>query len=305
MAPHDAFSAGRSMTFSARDGLRLFARCYDAPGSTRPPVLCLAGLTRNSRDFHDLATALSTGPTARPVWALDSRGRGHSEHDRDWKNYSIPIETQDVIDFATVAGLHGAHVVGTSRGGLIAMVLGALQPTIIRSVVLNDIGPVIDRDGLSRIAGYVGRIPLPATWPEAADLVAGMSKKQFPGVPAEHWPEVARAWFNDKDGRPASGYDPAIGKTVTVTGAPIPELWPQYEALGQVPLLVVRGVNSDILSEATLAEMLRRHPDASSLIVPGQGHAPLLKDRMSIDAISQFMAAVDAGERVAGRSFAA
>ena len=295
----------RPITFTSRDGLALHAQCYDAPSSPRPPVLCLAGLTRNGRDFHDLAMALSTGPNARRVYTLDSRGRGLSQYDREWRNYTIPIEMHDVIDFATVTGLHGATVIGTSRGGLIAMVLAAIQPTILRAVVLNDIGPVIERDGLSRIAGYVGRMPLPGSWAEAADIVAGMNQRGFPAIPKEQWIEIARAWFNESDGRPARGYDPNLGRTMSVKDGPAPTLWPQFEALGALPLLVIRGENSDILSAATVKEMQSRHADCSVLDVPGEGHAPFLKDNRSIGAITRFIAAVDSGERVADRDFTA
>lgn len=292
----------RSTRFSARDGLMLHARCYDAPGSTRPPVLCLAGLTRNSRDFHDLALALSTGPAARTVWALDSRGRGLSDRDPKWQNYSVAVEAQDVIDFSAMAGLHGATIIGTSRGGILAMIIAALQPTIIGAVVLNDIGPIIERDGLARIAGYAGRMPIPATWKDAAQIIADMSRRQFPNVPMEQWEEAARAWYNEKDGRPASGYDPRIAKSVSVT-AEVPELWPQFMALSRVPTLAVRGENSDILSAATLKQMLAQHPNCASLVVAGQGHAPLLKDQASIQAIARFIAAAEEGQRVAGQDF--
>ena len=293
-------TAGRSLFFSARDGLKLHARVYEAPATRAPPVLCLAGLTRNSRDFRDLALALSRGPGARTVYALDCRGRGLSEHDRDWRNYSIPVEMQDVIDLATVAGLHGATVIGTSRGGLIAMVLAAAQPTIIGAVVLNDIGPVIEHDGLVRISGYVGRTPLPGSWTEAAQIVAGMNRRAFPAVPDELWETVAHAWFNEKDGRPARGYDPGIGRTLSVKDGAIPQLWPQFMALAQVPVLVVRGEHSDILSAGTAEEMLRRHPNCAAITVPGQGHAPLLMDELSVSAIQHFIAAAEAGERFGG-----
>lgn len=295
-------SVARSIRFSARDGLMLHARCHDAPGSTRPPVLCLAGLTRNSRDFHDVAVALSTGPAARTVWALDSRGRGLSDSDPSWENYSVGVEAQDAIDFAAMTGLHGATLIGTSRGGILAMLIAALQPTIIGAVVLNDIGPIIERDGLARIAGYAGRMPLPSTWKDAAQIIADMSRRHFPAVPMEHWEEAARAWYNEKDGRPAAGYDPKISKSVSVT-AHIPELWPQFMALGNVPTLVVRGEHSDILSAATLKDMLARHPNCAAMTVAGQGHAPLLKDQRSIDAIARFIAAAEKGERVAGHDF--
>ena len=291
----------RSIAFAARDGLRLAGACYEAAASTRPPVLCLPGLTRNGRDFHDLAQALSSGADPRAVYTLDSRGRGLSEFDRDWKNYTVLVEMHDVIDFAAVTGLHDATVIGTSRGGLIAMLLAAAQPSILGAVVLNDIGPVIERDGLSRIAGYVGRMPLPGSWQEAGDIVASMDRRAFPAVPSEQWESVARARFNEKDGRPARGYDPNLARTFSAKDGPVPELWPQFAALGRHPLLVIRGENSDILSAATLAEMQQRHSDCAAFIVPGEGHAPLLKDARSIRAIQRFLAAVDGGEKVAGR----
>jgi pimeloyl-ACP methyl ester carboxylesterase len=267
------------------------------------PVLCLAGLTRNCRDFHDLALSLSSGPNARAVYALDCRGRGLSQHDRNWKNYIIPIEMLDVLDFVTLSGLHGASVVGTSRGGLIAMIIAVAQPTAIGAVVLNDVGPVIEREGLIRISGYVGRMPQPASWKEATELIASLSRNMFPAVQDAQWEEVAHQWFNEKDGRPAPGYDPAIARTLSVKDGPMPALWPQFAALGRVPLLVIRGENSDILSTATLREMQSRHPNCAALAVAGQGHAPLLKDAATIGAVGRFLAAVDAREPVAARSF--
>src|SRR5262245_55332812 len=122
----------RDIYFSARDGLRLYARHYPAPASARRPVLCLAGLSRNSRDFHRLATVLaSPDDSGREVYALDSRGRGLSEHDRDWRNYSLLVELNDALDFITMKGLHGATVIGTSRGGLIAMMMAVLRPNAL------------------------------------------------------------------------------------------------------------------------------------------------------------------------------
>lgn len=301
----DPAPVARSVRFTVRDGLQLHARCYEAPGSTRPPVVCLAGLTRNSRDFHDVALALSTGPEARTVWALDSRGRGLSDSDPNWQNYTVPYETQDVIDFIAMAEVHGATVIGTSRGGLVAMVLAAVQPAAIGAVVLNDIGPVIERTGLERIAGYVGQVGLPSSWKDAGALVAEMSRKQFPDITAEQWEEVARAWFNDTDGRPAPGYDPAIARTFTDSKAPIPELWPQFMALSHVPVLVLRGEYSDILGTGTMDEMLRRHPRCSGVTIPRQGHAPLLMDPFSIDAIARFILAAEDGRGAAANVLAA
>jgi pimeloyl-ACP methyl ester carboxylesterase len=295
------YQAYRDIYFTARDGLRLYGRHYPAAhhdGVVRRPVLCLAGLTRNSRDFHIAAEALARRQHgARDVYTLDYRGRGLSEHDPDWRNYTVPLEMMDVLDFMTVTGTQGASIIGTTRGGLIAMVMGAYQPRSVGPVVLNDIGPVVEQKGLSRISAYVGRIPLPASWAEAGALVSDMGKRSFPAVQPDEWVEVAKQWFNEYKGRPAPSYDPALSNALSVLDGPIPQLWPQFEALKRVPVLVLRGERSDILSAATVEEMRRRHPMFSSYVVPEQGHAPLLRDAETIEAIAQFLDATEASER--------
>ena len=280
--------------FSARDGLRLYARHYPAPGSLRTPVLCLAGLTRNSRDFHRLATALARpDEDGRDVYTLDSRGRGRSEHDRDWRNYSLLVEVNDALDFMAMKGLYGGAVIGTSRGGLVAMLMAVLRPCAMAAVVLNDIGPVLERDGLARIVAYVGRLPLPANWEEATQLVREMNKRHFTAVPAEDWEEQARAWFIDDNGYPTLGYDPNIARAFSLMDGPMPELWPQFGALAHVPVLVIRGENSDILSARTLDSMRTRHPRLHTITVPGQGHAPLLRDAPTIASVAAFLRRAD------------
>jgi pimeloyl-ACP methyl ester carboxylesterase len=285
------------ITFSARDGLRLYARRYPAKNrSGRRPVLCLAGLTRNCRDFHDIAIALSQHPRApRDVYAVDMRGRGLSEHDRDWLNYSVPVELQDVIDFMTMTGLHDAGIIGTSRGGLITHMLAAAQPTRIGAVVLNDIGPVIETEGLIRIAGYVGRTPVPKSWGDAARVVLELSKRDFPGMTAASAEAFAHQLFNERNGKPAAGYDAKLSKCLSVLDGPMPALWPQFDGLKRVPVLVVRGANSDLLSRKTVEEMHYRHPRLTSIEVPGEGHAPLLHDAPTINAIVAFFVEADAG----------
>ena len=285
----------REIFFSARDGLKLYARRYPARQQIgRRPVLCLAGLSRNSRDFHEAAKALSQHPNfARDVYTLDIRGRGQSEHDGDWKNYAVPIEMHDVIDFMTMMGLHDAGIIGTSRGGLITMLLAAAQPTRIGAVVLNDIGPVIETDGLVRIAGYVGRVPVPKTWAEAARWVRDVNKRDFPNLSEADADAVARQLFNDRNGRPATGYDKKLSKSLSVLDGPMPQLWPQFEALKRVPVLVIRGGNSDLLSAQTVELMHQRHPRLTKFEVPGEGHAPLLRDARTLNAIVQFFAETD------------
>ncbi|HJU30477.1 MAG TPA: alpha/beta hydrolase [Hyphomicrobiaceae bacterium] len=281
--------------YTSRDGLRLYARHYPAPGSVRRPLVCLAGLTRNGRDFHDLAMALATPDEAgRDVFTLDSRGRGRSQSDPEWKNYSVLVELNDALDFMTMKGLDRAAVIGTSRGGLLTMLMAVLRPNAIGAAILNDIGPVIERDGLARIVAYVGRVPLPADWDDATALVTEMNRRQFPAVPPQHWEEFARAVFNDDNGLPSHGYDPELGKAMTVMDGPTPELWPQFAALAHVPLLGIRGENSDILSATTFKEMQSRHPRMTAITVRGQGHAPLLKDAPTIRAIAEFLARSDA-----------
>ncbi|MGI9524669.1 MAG: alpha/beta fold hydrolase [Hyphomicrobiaceae bacterium] len=285
----DTTPVWRDLKMTTRDGIRLHARHYPAPGSTRRPVLCLAGLTRNSRDFHVIATALSgDGPEQREVFTLDSRGRGGSDYSSSWKDYAVPIEMLDVQDFMAAHQLHGTGILGTSRGGMITMVMAAAQPSLIGAVVLNDIGPVIEYEGLARIAGYVGKTPTPRTWPDAARQVEMANAPYFPSVSTEEWSAVARQFFNESNGSPAPGYDPLISRGFSLGDGPIPELWPQFLALKNVPCMVVRGSHSDLLGAETVRKMQERHPNCNAITVDGQGHAPLLRDTSTINAIKAF-----------------
>ncbi len=288
------------IVFTQRSGLRLYARHYaphrsDARSAAAyaRPLVCLAGLTRNGRDFHELALALSGGDHPRSVYTLDYRGRGLSDHDPDWRNYALPVEMQDVVDFMILAGLAEPAILGTSRGGLIAMLLAAAQPGFVGPVILNDIGPVIESKGLARIASYVGRMPVPRTWTEAAALIRDLNMRAFPSLPDSEWEPIARQLFNERDGRPAPGYDPDLSRAFSVLQGPVPALWPQFEALSRVPMMVVRGEKSDILSRETVEEMQRRHVAVVAYEVPGQGHAPWLRDADSIEAIAGFLLSLE------------
>ncbi|MFM1814355.1 MAG: hypothetical protein RLZ98_1050 [Pseudomonadota bacterium] len=294
-----------SLRFTARDGLTIHVRCYRSELSRRRALVCIPGLTRNARDFHVLAARLASEPSGRTVYAIDLRGRGQSDHDPDWRNYVVPIEALDVLDLITAANIAGAHVLGTSRGGLIAMVMSALQPGAIGSVVLNDIGPVIEQSGLLRISSYVGRMPLPKSWPEAAELVRQGNERFFPRVKGAEWEAIARQWYNERDGAPAPGYDPKLARTFSVKDGKIPPLWDHFAALKGKPVLVIRGALSDILTAGTVEEMCRRHPACASHTVGDEGHAPLLQDTETIEAIRSFLNAADKGQPISGRTFAA
>lgn len=283
----------RDIHFTSQDGLRLYVRHYPAMGSTEArPILCLPGLTRNGRDFTRLAEHFSSKTSPRrDVYCVDYRGRGNSAYDRNWKNYTPYIETLDVIDFITLACLHDVAVAGTSRGGIIAMLLAVMRPAALGAVVLNDIGPVVETAGLARIIGYVGRTPAAHGWEEAAEIARGMNGKFFPDVPAGDWPDIARQWFAEKDGKIRPDYDPQLSRTMAAMDLtrPIPAMWSQFAALGRVPALCLRGEMSDLLSEETLQEMAARHPAFTAHVVEGQGHAPLLRDAATLQRIESFL----------------
>lgn len=288
----------KEIRYTSHDGLTLFARHYGEPGGKGRPVFCLPGLTRNSRDFHDLAMFLANHPTRpREVFCPDYRGRGQSDHDPDWKNYSPFVELLDILDLLAILGLERIAVVGTSRGGIISMLMGTLRPNAIGAAVLNDIGPVIETAGLARIMGYAGKVPLPEDWQEAAALVKAMNKRFFTALADHEWEAFARQLFNEHNGRPAPGYDENLAQALSEIdiGQKIPTMWPQFETLKSVPVMVLRGENSDLLSVRTVAEMGKRHPRLASFTIHGQGHAPLLRDRFSIGLIGDFLRETDPG----------
>jgi len=286
----------QDITYRSFDDLRLYVRHYQAPSAKFRSVVCLPGLTRNSRDFHTLATYLSRyAEKPRDVYCFDYRGRGRSQYDRKWRNYVPYIELLDILDFLTINGLHKVGIVGTSRGGIIAMLMAALRPTAMGPVVLNDIGAVIETRGLARIINYVRRMPNPKSWPDAVMIVREINERTFPNLTDAEWEEIARAIFGERKGKPMRAYDRRLARAVGSIdlSRPIPDLWPQFIALGQVPVLAVRGVNSDVLSAETLQAMIERHPNLRSITVPDQGHAPLLKDQETVEGIASFFAAND------------
>lgn len=286
----------KAISFTAKDGLRLYARHYPAASDAAPrrPVLCLPGLTRNSRDFHDIAMALASAAGApRDVYTLDSRGRGGSDNDPNWKNYSVPVETGDALDFLTSIDVHHAALIGTSRGGILSMMMAAARPSAVGAVVLNDVGPVINRNGLARIMAYVGRTPVPLDWAEATRMTLDMSRDQFPRLTAADAGVLARQWFNDANGKPAQAYDPAIAKSLVLPDGPMPALWKQFGALAKVPVLVLRGGTSDLLSEADVGEMQKKHSNLSAHTVPDEGHAPLLRDAPTQKVVRDFLERAD------------
>lgn len=286
-------SGGRVQRYRSQDGLLLAARIFlpPSPAPDRLPLLCLAGLSRNARDFIAVGEYFSSHTVEpRTVIALDYRGRGLSEADPDWRHYKPVVEAQDALAGAALFGLERAIVVGTSRGGLIAMLLGALRPGLLGGVVLNDIGPVIEGTGLARIKNYLSAWRPAANWDQAVALVRETAEDKFPALSDDEWRMFTQAYFAETRRGLAPQFDRRLVKTIDDVDFTerIPPLWPQFSSLARVPVMAVRGEHSDILSERTLKEMGERHPAFEAVQVPGQGHAPLLMDRPTLARMDAF-----------------
>jgi pimeloyl-ACP methyl ester carboxylesterase len=277
--------SARSVHFSSRDGLKLHARITEPAGGTHAdalPVVALPGLTRNARDFDALARLLATDALRpRRLIAFDYRGRGLSQWDADWRNYSIPVEADDVLQGLAALDIAKAHVIGTSRGGLILHVLAALRPGLMASVTLNDVGPEIGGAGLMQIRVALDRMPAHhASMEEAARWLMQIHSKAFPLLGAAEFAEMAHCVFRAQpDGRVTADHDPALLNTLKAINfdEPLPTLWPQFAGLKGHPLLALRGANSTLLTADTLARMQGIAPAMTAMTVAYQGHAPLLE----------------------------
>lgn len=293
----------QEIAWTTSDGLTLRGRLYepDTPPNTRlgqqsHPIVCLPGLTRNSKDFHDFAIAASK--QGYRVITMDSRGRGISDYAENWQSYTILQEMQDVLAGLIAFDITRASFVGTSRGGLITMLLGTVQPDLIATAVLNDVGPKIERDGLLAIKTYLQhRKTLPSNWAEARKMVKTAGQATFPVIPDDEWDIFARASFRATDaGHLRPDYDENLLNTLNALDeeTDIPELWPQFEALAHSPVLVMRGALSSLLSEDTVREMTERHPRCQTVTIPQQGHAPLLTSSGTIKPILEFIRSSEA-----------
>ena len=275
--------------FQSRDGLMLYARDYNRALRHAPVVLCLPGLTRNSADFAALADHLSE---RFRVLALDFRGRGRSDYDPDAMNYHPGTYVQDVLSLLDSLGVASASLIGTSLGGLVSMALAATAPTRVTSLILNDVAPALNPAGLARIRGYVGDVAPVPDWKAAAARARAVHGREFPDFTDSDWLAFARNLYREApDGSLVLDYDPAIAVLFNEAdpAAPPPDLWPVFSALPEVPLLLIRGALSDIVSPQVVARMQAQRPAMACVEVAGRGHAPLLTEAVCLKAIDKLL----------------
>lgn len=269
--------------FTTSDGLSLY---FEDNGSGQP-LICLAGLTRNCRDFDPMLPHLDN----TRVIALDYRGRGKSDYDPNFRNYNIIREGQDVIELMDHLGLERATFLGTSRGGLISMMLAMGQADRMAGVILNDVGPVLDAGGLAVIMTYIGKPPPYKTYAEAAAGLAAFMAEDFPNVPLATWERAAKAQYVETPDGLGLAYDPHLRDALEAQSAdgPLPDLWPMFDALKPLPTGVIHGATSNLLTVETLAEMQTRHPDMIARTVPDRGHIPFLDEAEAIEVINAIL----------------
>lgn len=280
--------------WKSRDGLSLYARDYQAPGlEAGLPVICLHGLTRNSKDFEDIAPVIAGW--GRRVIVPDVRGRGQSDRDPRPKNYQPKTYARDVVEMMSAIGIDRAVFLGTSMGGLITMTMMAVRPGAVAAAILNDVGPQIAPEGISRILGYAGKPVDIRDWDDATAYVRKTNSAAFPHYKEEDWRRFALRTFRQGESRPELDYDPAIS---TPLSKPPPKLslWLAgflFRRLARRrPTLLVRGGNSDLITDEIAGKMQRMAPRMLRVDVPGVGHAPMLTEPQAVDAIEQFLRTV-------------
>lgn len=274
--------------YPSHDKLSLYYRAY---GSGRDTIVCLPGLTRNSKDFHDLATHLA--PRYR-ILCPDLRGRGQSGWDRNWRNYHPGTYIRDTWTLVDQLDITSFIIIGTSLGGLLAMIMSSQQSERVKAIVLNDIGPEVDPAGYARILSSVGQQGKVKSWQEAAEQCRETYSPALPDMPAGFWHAFAHKSFREgADGTPEPDMDPNIAQAIRksdlreIAGAPM-DPWDAFRAVS-MPCLVLRGEISDFLSEGIVDRMTTVKPDLKQAIIPNRGHAPLLDEPTSLAAIDAFL----------------
>lgn len=278
--------------YQSSDGLKLYARDYPAKTDTAPTILCMHGLTRNSADFEGISEVLAGDYR---LLVVDQRGRGRSQYDTATANYQPSIYVQDMFRLLEGLAIDRLILMGTSMGGIMAMLMAVLQPTMVQALIVNDIGPEVNAAGLERLKHYVGKTAAVESWEEAAQQSKEINGLAFPNADADFWPQFARRTYRQNQyGKPQLAYDCAIAEPLndTESNSAAPDLWPVFEQITAIPMLLIRGALSDILAPQCVQQMRELKPDLKFAQVPNVGHAPMLDESAAIDAITQFLADV-------------
>ena len=279
----------------SRDGLNLCASDYaSAAGEARLPIICLHGLTRNAKDFAEVALRLAA--TGRRILVPDVRGRGRSDRDPDPAHYNPKVYARDILDLMRSVGMARAVFLGTSMGGIITMTLMAMRPSVVAGAILNDVGPEVAPEGIARIMSYVGQNAEVRDWNDAADYVRRTNQAAFPDHREADWARMARLVFRDNDGVPELDYDPRILLPLLnhKPGRHGWLVWLLFRRLARTrPTMLIRGAQSDIITSAIADKMVSKAPRLKRVDIPGVGHAPTLSEVEAIDAIDQFLNSIE------------
>ncbi|MBL4674523.1 MAG: alpha/beta hydrolase [Arenicella sp.] len=278
--------------YNSQDGLKLYARDYQSAGAdenAKPTLLCMHGLTRNSADFEGICQHLAD---KYRLIVVDQRGRGLSAYDSEPANYQPKVYVEDMFALLKHLNISSVTLMGTSMGGIMAMIMAAMRPELIKGLIINDIGPELNPVGLARIQSYVGKGLPVSTWQDATQQCKQTNGSAFPDFSQQDWLEFSqRTYRADQSGKPVLDYDPAISSPIKASkGQSLSlDLWPVFEQSIDKPMLLLRGELSDLLAMSCVTKMHSLKADLSFVQVPNVGHAPLLDEAIAVTAIKQFL----------------
>jgi pimeloyl-ACP methyl ester carboxylesterase len=278
----------RDMYWQSHDRLRLYARVYDTPAPARATVLCLPGLRRNSSDFEDIAPHLQQA--GYRLIAPDFRGRGLSARDRRVTNYQTNVYVHDLLKLLSVLEVQTVSVLGTALGGLVGMMLAVAQRARVSGLILNDMGPEVAATGAARFLSIIADRTPPRDWAEATRRQQALYADAWPDLPPARWSQLTRRVFReDAHGRITMDCDPMVTDMTLQRPASSTDLWPLWAGLHPLPVQVIHGARSDVLTPPILERMAKEHPGLRHVSLADRGHFPLLDEPVAIHAIDHFL----------------
>lgn len=277
--------------WTSHDHLRLLGHIWEASNPSCPPLLCLPGLTRNTRDFFEIARVLQASNIT--CIALDYRGRGQSQHSPDHTTYTIAQEAEDIALAIKQLGLKRFSILGTSRGGIHAMSFAMSHKQQLAAIILNDVGPVLGTDALEKIVASVGTHMTQPRMEVAAEHLKEIHAASFPELNETDWLRFANQLYVHADEGVKLPYDPKLGVLLRETYQPDTpvDMWPLFHNLKSTPHMLIHGENSPLLSRDVVADMQESHPNLQLITAQNEGHAPLLWDEVTQTGILHFLLA--------------